>query len=67
MVAGRRSLAMAAGGGDRRQQSAGVQATAGAGLMMIRGDWRDFRDDPPTSGPYFLAVAVLVAAWGWSF
>ena len=19
--------------------------------MMIRGDWRDFRDDPPTSGP----------------
>jgi hypothetical protein len=31
--------------------------------MMIRGDWRDFHDDPPTSGPYFLAVAVLVAAW----
>ena len=31
--------------------------------MMIRGDWRDFQDDPPTSGPDFLAVAVLVAAW----
>ena len=34
--------------------------------MMIRGDWRDFRDDPPTSGPYFLAVAVLWSP-GWSF
>jgi hypothetical protein len=31
--------------------------------MMIRGDWRDFRDDPPTAGPYFLAAAVLVATW----
>jgi hypothetical protein len=32
--------------------------------MMIRGDWRDFRDDVGgSSGPYFLAVAVLVAAW----
>jgi len=30
---------------------------------MIRGDWGDFRDDSPTSGPYFLAAAVLVAAW----
>jgi hypothetical protein len=31
--------------------------------MMIRGDWGDFHDDPPTPGPGFLAVAVLVAAW----
>ena len=31
--------------------------------MMIRGDWRHFHDDLPTSGPYFLAAAVLVAAW----
>ena len=39
------------GGGDRRQRPVGVQAATGAGGMMIRGDWRDFRDDPPTSGP----------------
>ena len=45
------------------QRPAALQATVGAGRMMIPGDWRDFRDAPPTSGPYFLAAAVLVAAW----
>ena len=57
-------LTVAAGMSGRiASDAAGVQATAGASGMMIRGDWRDFRDDPPTSGPYFLAAAVLVAAW----
>jgi hypothetical protein len=52
VVAGGRFQAVAPGGGDRRQRTAGVQATVGAGRMMIRGDWRDFRDDPPSGPPH---------------
>jgi hypothetical protein len=35
--------------------------------MMIRGDWRDFRDDPPASRPIYkvalLAVVLFAVAW----
>ena len=37
----------------------GVQATVGAGRMMIRSNWRYHDDDPPASRPIAITAAVV--------